>query len=507
MERLIQNESVKERNVRLGPGRAGGRPVADRMTSASRASAAFALLGGVQIILIAAITLPVIALPQIQHELGLNHSNLVLISAGYSLSFSGLLLLGGRLADQYGRRQVFVLGITVFGVASGIGGVAPGFEVLVASRFAQGCGAALTAPAAMALLGTVFPDSTQRARAVAVWGSVSGVGAAAGVLLSGVMITWVSWRWSFAIPAVVAVVALFAARWLLPAGPTPRRMRLDIPGGLLVTAGLSVLSLGLLAAGDHSWSSAAVFVPLVGGGALLMAFVAVEARTPIPLLPLSLLASPRRIAALAAVLLTSAGSAGSAFFLPLYFQQVRGLSPAETSAALLPYSLVVLAGWLAGRLAGRIGTRAVTAIGLASASIGLLLLSQVDANTPYAGDLLAGMLVFSAGAGLSFSGATVMAVEGVPEHQSGLAGGIVNTAMEIGPAVGLALLASVAAARTARLSSAGFGSAAAFTDGYAFAMGVAAVVLGLAAGLVIIVSRRQSASSQARPLSTNLSRS
>jgi MFS family permease len=475
-------------------------PASGQTRAPQRPSVAFALLGGVQFVLILAITVIAVPLPVIRRELGLSGAELALVSTAYGLSFSGLLLLGGRLVDLLGRRRVFRLGVAVFGLASATAGLAPGLAVLLAARFAQGAGAALAAPAAMALLDAVFLEPGRRARAVAVWGGLSSAGATAGTLLSGMVATWASWRWAFLVPVLVAVVAGLAAPRLLPAGPPPSPTRLDILGGLLATTGMSGLSYGLVATLDHSWSSAAVLVPLVGSTALLVAFMAVEARTPVPLVPLSFLASPRRATALLAVLLTSAGTATSTFFLALYFQQIRGFSPLWTSAAFVPYGLVLVTGPIAGRLVARYGARTVTAGGLALAAAGLLLLSRMDVATSYVGPLLAGLLVFPVGAGLAFAGATVAAVDDVPESQAGLAGGVVNTAMEIGPTLGLALLVALAGAHRDQLRSAGLDSAAATTGGYAFALGVAAVVVALIAGGAAIALRTRRVTAQTSPV-------
>lgn len=467
----------------------------------ARPGVAFALLGAVQIVLILTITLITVALPAIQGELRLSRADLALLSAAYGLSFSGLLLLGGCLADLLGRRRVFTLGVAVFGLASAVAAFAPGFEMLLAARFAQGVGAALAAPAAMALLGAAYPEPERRERALAVWGTLAPIGAIGGTLLGGVIVAWVSWRWAFVIPVVVATVAVFAAPRLLPSGPPPVRTRLDVPGALLATVGISALSYGLVATGDYPSSSATVLVPLLSGAALLIAFVGVESRTREPLMPLSYFASPLRSTAWLAVLLGAAGTTTLTFFLALYFQQVRDLSPLATSAAFLPYGLALLAtGLLSGRLVGRFGARAITASGLLLAAVGLGLLGRMSVDSPYVGAMLAGLLVFPIGVGLTFSGATVAGVEGVPEEQAGLAGGVVNTALESGPTIGLALLVSVASAYTARLGSAGLNQPEATTGGYAFALGIAALAFAfLAAGFAFVASsRRRETPKQAR---------
>lgn len=442
------------------------------------------LLGAVQVVLIATITLITLGLPAIQRDFGLSGGDLALISAAYGLPFSGLLLLGSRLSDLLGQRRAFMLGVSVFGLASSVAAFAPGLLVLLGARFAQGIGAALAAPAALALLAAVFPDPADRARALAGWGTLASIGAIGGLLLGGVVVSFVSWRWTFVIPVAVAGIVALAAPRLLPAGPAPEPQRLDVPGALLATTGVCALSYGLLAAAAHSISSAIVLAPLLGGVALLGTFVEVERRTSEPLVPLSLLASPRRGAALLALMLAAAGTAAMTFFFALYFQQIRGFSPLETSAAFAPYAAALLAtGLLAARLVGRIGARATTAAGLLAGAGGLALLSRTGLDSPIVGVVLAGQLAFAVGAGLTFSGATVAGLEGVPNSQAGVAGGVLNTALETGPTVGLAVLVALAASHSNGLVQAGTAAAAATVGGYGFALTVAAGAFAVAGAL------------------------
>jgi MFS family permease len=435
--------------------------------------AAFTLLAAVQVSLIAAITLITVALPVIGSALRVGDSDLALITAAYGLAFGGLLMLGGRLADLAGHRRMFVLGVVVFGGGSAIAGGAPGLDVLIAARFVTGAGAALAAPAAMALLGAVFPEPVQRRRVVALWGTLSGIGAAAGTVLSGVIVTWASWRWTLLLPAAVAVVAVPAAFRVLPSVPA-RRVRLDVPGALLVTAGFSTVSYALIADPGAGL--------LAAGIVLLAGFAVAEAITPVPLVPLRFLA--RRSLSFVTVLLASAGTATVSFFLVLYFQQVRGFSPLRTSAAFVPYCVALLVtGLVSGRLVGRFGARAVTVIGLATAAIGLALVGRLGVATPYAGYLLAGLLVLPLGVGLAFAGAFVSATDGVDPDQAGMAAGVINTAMEAGPTVGLAVAVALANARQATLRAGGHGTAAAASGGYGFALTVAAVAFAVLAGV------------------------
>jgi MFS family permease len=454
----------------------------ERTDGADRA--AFVLLGAVQVVLIATITLIVVALPTMSRDLGLRASDLALISSAYGLAFGGLLLLGGRLADQFGRRAVFMAGVAVFGVSSVLAGLAPGRDTLLAARFAQGCGAALAAPAALALLVLVFPEPRRRARALSTWGCLASIGAAGGIVLSGLIVTWSSWRLSFVLPIVVAGAVLLTAPRLLPAGSGSATGGLDIPGALLVTAGLSAVSIGLITSTDDGLGGTAVRAEMAAGAALLAAFALVELRARTPLIPLAFLASAQRSVPFLAVLLTSAGTATVTFFLTLFFQQVRGLSAPWTSAAFIPYTAVqVIASFAAGPLVTRYGSRAVMVTGLLLAAGGLGLIGRLTQHTAYLGGQLVGLLVFPLGAGLTFAGATVAALHGVPDNRTGTAAALSNTAMEIGPTVGLAVAVSLAGARAAALRTTGAGAAGAAAGSYGFALTVAAVAFVVAAGL------------------------
>ncbi|MFD1495457.1 MFS transporter [Streptosporangium lutulentum] len=369
--------------------------------------------------------------------------------------------------------------------------LAPGFAVLVGARFAQGVGAALTAPAAMAVLRAVLPDPDRYARAMATWGGLSVLGATAGTLLSGVVTTWVSWRWMFGLALLVSVVALpLTPRWLPAAAPTGPAA-LDLPGAALATAGVTLFSYGLLATDGHSWASATVLVPLVTGLALLAAFAAVELRGRDPLLPPAFLADRRRAVALPAIALSAAGTTTVSLLLALYLQQIRGWSPLWTSLAFVPYALsLLIAGRLAGRFIARFGARTVVGAGLAVAAGGLFLLSGLDPRTEYVTGLLPGIVLLPAGVASVFAGAAVLAVAGVPRRQAGLAGGVMNTAMELGPTVGLALLMTVAAARTSHVTAGGASPQAATTGGYAWALGAAGFAFALLALTAVAVRPR-----------------
>ncbi|MYS80942.1 MFS transporter [Embleya scabrispora] len=452
-------------------------------TPAPHATVAFAVLGTVQATLIFTITAIGVPLPDIGREFGLDSADLVLLSAAYGLPFSGLLLFGGRLADRYGGRPMFGVGLLVFGLASTIAAFAPGFAVLIAVRFGQGLGAALTAPAAMAVLRAVYPEPGAYRRAMATWGGLSVLGAAFGNLASGVLTTWVSWRWMFAIPVTVAVVALLLTPRLLPngkstyAGPTAHpsaepggRPGLDPLGAILATVGITLAGYGLTVTGDHAWTSAAVLAPLGVGAMLLAAFAAVERRVADPLLPPGFVRDPRRILGLVGVLLAATGTGLVSFLISLHLQQDRAWSPLATAGAFVPFTLALIAaGRAAGPLIGRYGPGRITVAGLLIGGAGLLLLTRLDEGARYAPDLLPGLILLPVGAALIFAGTAVLTTRDVPAHRAGLAGGVLNTAMELGPTVGLAALMSVAATRADAIA------------GYAWAFGTAGAVFLLAA--------------------------
>ncbi|MGW8670882.1 MFS transporter [Streptomyces niveus] len=412
-----------------------------------RPAAAFALLGTVQATLIFTLAALVVPLPDIGREFALDRSQLILLSAAYGLTFAGLLLLGGRLADRYGGRRALTAGLLVFAAASAAAPLAPGYEALLAGRFAQGVGAALIAPAAMNVLRTVFASPASYGRAMATWGGLSVLGATAGNLGSGVISALLSWRWSFAVPLLVAGAALALAPRLLPATPPGTGRSLDLPGAVLATGGITLASYGLVVTDAHPWDSPAVLLPLAGGVALCAAFLLAERRARDPLLPPRFVLERRRATGLAAIALTAAGTSLTFVLLSLHLQQELGYSELETSAAFVPFAVALLvSGRAAGPLIVRYGAPLVTAAGLTTGGAGLALLAVTGpgaAAVPYAYGLLPGLVLLPTGAAASFAGAAVLATAGVPERRTGLAGGVLNTAMELGPTVLFAVLLSL----------------------------------------------------------------
>ena len=454
---------------------------------------ALAVLSLVQFMLVLDATVVNVALPPIERDLGMGAAGLAWVVNGYALTFGGLLLLGGRLADLFGRRRVFLAGLVVFASASAAAGLSFGPEMLVASRFLQGAGAALVAPAALSMVTLLFAEERERATALAIWGGLAGLGATAGVLLGGVLSDLASWRWIFLINLPVAAVALALVPRLVTESRSSSegRGRLDVPGALLITVGLSLVVFALLGKGASAWVSAAVLVPLVGGLALIGLFIAVEARAKNPLVPLGFfLRSRTRSAAYAIMMLANGAMMAMYFSLSLYMQQVLGYSPIWAGLAYLPLCAAFFVGiGASSELVRRLGARTVITGGLIVAAAGLALLSGVSANGSYPGDVLPGMLVVPLGVGAAFVAVTIAAMEGTNGEGAGLASGVLSFAQQVGNAVGLAVLVSLAVDRTNELLSAGADPSVAATGGFALAFGAAAGVLAAGALLAFSATR------------------
>jgi MFS family permease len=450
-------------------------------------------LAVVQVVLIVAITIVSVPLPAIGRDLALDQAELVLVSGAYGVAFSGLLLLGGGLTELLGHRRALQAGVAVFGVASAAAAASPDFPSLLAARLPQGAGGALAAPAALALVAVLFPEPPRRARALAVWGMLPVTGAVAGILVSGPLLEWASWRWTFVVPALVAATAVALAPRVLPAGAaTEVYRRLGVRGALLATGGLFALSTGLVASGEVGWGDPRTFAPVPAGLGLLVAFSTAERRGTASLLPLALLRSRRRMAALMTVGLTSTPTAATFLFVALDLQLVRGASPLATSAAFGPFAAALLvASGLAPRAVARFGASATTVAGLLIAAAGLALIGQTGVAGAYAGPLLAGLVLFPTGAALAFSGATVAALDGVGDGEAGRAGGVLNTALETGAAAGLAVLVPLAGMATTPADRA---------DGHEFALTVAAAALAVGAALLLLGKEHgPAAASKAEP--------
>jgi len=418
--------------------------------------AALTLLALAQFVVVLDASIVNIALPSISHGLGLSATGLSWVINAYLITFGGLLLLGGRAADLLGRRATFLGGLLVFTAASFADGLAPSGGALIAARAVQGAAAAFLSPAALSLVTTLFPDRAERGKALGVWGAVAGSGAAAGVLFGGLLTAALSWSWIFFINVPVGLLAAALTPRLLPRDRSRVGDRsVDLAGALSVMAGLAALVYGLVTSVSAGWGSARTLVPLTAGLALLATFVAVETRQAVPLVPLRIVA--RRAVAVANVVMTLVGAAivGLFFFLSLYMQQALGYGPLAAGLAQLPLAVTLIAAaGLAPRLAARWGGRPVLVAGLALLAAGMVWFGLAPVGGSFLADILGPSLLVGAGLGLTFVPLTVLAVSDVSDREAGLASGLINTTQQIGGALGLAVLTTVATGRTQGLAHA-----------------------------------------------------
>jgi EmrB/QacA subfamily drug resistance transporter len=431
-----------------------------------------------------------VALPAIRNGLHFTEVDLQWVVNAYTVTFAGFLLLGGRAADMLGRRKVFVSGLILFALASLAGGLSNDQSLLIAARAIQGLGGAVIAPASLSILTTTFREGPARNRAVGIWGAMGGAGGAAGVLLGGVLTDLLSWRWILFINVPIGLMAAFFAQRLIAEGRNPARARnFDLPGALTATIGLSLLVFGIVRTDQTGWGSAPTLALIGGGIALIVGFLISEGKfATAPLMPLRIYASRTLSAANVVVLLVGGATFGMWFFVSLYLQQVLGYSPIKAGLSFLPMTLCIVVGsTLASRLVQRIGVKPLLVAGMASQTVGLILFAGVSVHGTYLGDIIAPSLLVAIGIGLSFVPATIAAVAGVAPAEAGLASGLVNTSRLVGGALGLAILAAIATARTNHdLRHATESAHAALTSGFQLAFVVAAG-FALVGGLVALV--------------------
>jgi EmrB/QacA subfamily drug resistance transporter len=423
---------------------------------------ALVLISVAQLMVVLDGTIVNIALPYIQSDLDIAQSNLTWVVTGYALAFGSLLLLGGRLGDLYGRRRVFMAGLAIFAVASGLGGLASNEGMLLAARGLQGLGAALASPAALALITTTFPAGPARNRAFAIYAAMSGVGAAVGLLLGG-WLTGISpsiggldidgWRLTLLINLPIGLAAAFLAPRFLRESEV-RQHALDLPGAVLGTLGLLGLVYGFSRAGSDGWTDQWTLASLIVGAAVLVVFVFVESRTEDPLLPFRVFMHRTRAASYAAMFLAPAAMFSMFFFLSQYIQNVMGYSPIKTGVAFLPFCFaLVFAAGLSSNLVNRIDPRILGGIGTILAAAGLYGFSRLpyDTTAPvsfvqgsYVTDLLPFIILMSFGMGMTFVPLTLTAVHHLREEDTGIGSGVLNTMQQVGGALGLAILGSAA---------------------------------------------------------------
>ncbi|MEV0086513.1 MFS transporter [Saccharopolyspora sp. NPDC050642] len=451
--------------------------------AAGRRGPALVVLCFVQFMLVLDDTVVSVALPSLRDDLGFSAAGLTWVVNAYFVAFGGLLLLFGRAADLFGRRRVFLSGVALFGAASLVCGIAQEPWHLVAGRFAQGTGAAMASPAALALITLLFPGSEERARALGVWGGIAGLGGTAGLVISGALTGLASWRWIFLINLPIAVAAIALLPRLVAESRAGRPGRVDVPGAVLGTGALVSLVYGLLQTAESGWGDIAAVGPLVLAVALAVSFVAVEARAAEPLVPLSFLAVRIRAVANCASFLFSAAFFAMAFLLMVHLQTVLGYPPLTAGLAYLPYAAGMLTGlWLSSRAVIRFGMRRTLVASFLIGAVGLLLLAGVAPGDDYATVVLPGMLVTSLGCGLGNPALAIAAVEGTTEQDAGLGSAILSSVQQVGGAVGVAVLVALAArAQTADPS-----------EGFSLALTVAAALLAFGALLVAALLRKGS---------------
>ena len=455
------------------------------------------IVGLAQFMVILDATIVNVALPSIQRGLHFSPESLQWIVNAYTLTFGGFLMLGGRAADLIGRRRLFLLGIVVFSAASLMNGLAGSAGILVAGRALQGLGGALVSPAALAVLTTTFKEGRERTTALGVWSAVAVGGGAIGLLLGGVLTSLFSWQWVFFVNVPVGMIAIVLALRYVPESRVETARGFDIAGAVSVTAGLALLVYALVNAQTAGWISVTTLGLLAISAALLAAFLMIESRLRHPLVRLGIFRMRSITGSNAAMLLVAAGMFALFFFASIYVQEVLGYSALRAGLAFLPVTggIVVGAG-LSQQLIRRVGVRAVGLVGMCIAAVGLILLSRIPVAGTYLGDLLPGLMIMAVGMGLTFVPITLIATTNVDEHDAGLASGLLNTSQQLGGAIGLAVLATLAANTTSNTLTAlghvpsAAARVAALVDGFHVAFFVGAfLMLGGAAVLAATVRR------------------
>jgi EmrB/QacA subfamily drug resistance transporter len=455
-----------------------------------------AALGLAQLMVVLDATIVNIALPSAQGDLGFDDADRQWVVTAYALAFGGLLLLGGRLADLFGRRRTLMIGLAGFAVASALGGAATGFGTLVAARALQGAFGALLAPSALSLLTITFSDPKERGKAFGIFGAIAGAGAAIGLLLGGVLTEYLTWRWCLYVNVPIAVLAgAGALRFVRKVAPAAG-VHLDIPGVLTAVLGLSGLVYAFARAESDGWGDPVTVTLIVVSVLLLTAFVVLQAKVAHPLLPLRVVLDRRRGGAYLAITLAAIGMFAVFLFLTYYLQQTKGYSPLTSGFAFLPFVAGILTSStvVVPRLLPRVGPRFIITTGQLLGMAGLLYLSRLQADSGYAGHVLPALYVMGLGMGLIFASCFNTATSGTQQSDAGVASALVNTGQQVGGALGTALLNTIAATVTASYvgshgqSGAALGNAAVAGETRAFLVSAGVFLLGAVVSLVVIPS-------------------
>jgi EmrB/QacA subfamily drug resistance transporter len=459
--------------------------------TAKRKWLALALLSVVQFMVVLDIAIVNVALPSIQVDLGFSQENLQWVISAYALFFGGFLLLGGRSADLLGRRRIFLGGLVVFTLASLFAGLAWSEASLITARAVQGLGAAIITPAALSILSTTFHEGRERNIALGVWGAVGGFGAAAGVLMGGILTDALSWEWIFFVNVPVGVLAIALAPILLDESRDSSVKTFDLPGAALVTAGLSSLVYAITQAGQEGWLAGRT-IGFAGASLVLLAgFVGWELRHPEPLMRFGLLRTKTVAGANVAGFIMGTAMFSMFLMLTLYMQQVLGYSAMETGVAYLAVAgTAIIWSGVAAQLVTRVGVKPVLVSGMTFLTAGLIFFTQVSVGGSYVSDLLPGFLLIGVGIGFSFVPITIAALAGVEPAEAGLASGLINTSQQIGGALGIAALSTIATTRTGDAVSAGTAVPSALVDGFTDAFVVGAIIAGIGIVAALTLIRR-----------------
>jgi EmrB/QacA subfamily drug resistance transporter len=456
-------------------------------------------------------TITNVALPSIQEDLDFSQSSLQWVINGYTLVFGGFLLLGGRASDLFGRKRLFLIGVVIFSAASLANGLSQSGGMLIAFRALQGLGAALVSPAALSIITTTFAEGEDRAKALGVWSAIAAGGAAFGLLLGGVLTDLLTWEWIFFVNVPIGIAAFVLSLRYVPESVAPDRPdTVDLPGAVTVTAGLMVLVYAIVKAAEWGWGSARTLGLGALAIALLVAFVVIERRSKAPLIRLDIFRSRNISGANAVMLLVIGGMYAFFFLVSLYVQRVLGYSPLEAGLAFLPFTLGIIVGaTLSQSIAKRMPVHHIALVGISLAVVGLVILRGAGVDGTYLGNLLPGIIPMSIGMGMTFLPLTLIATTGVTASDAGLASGLFNTSQQVGGALGLAVLSTIAAERTTSLlADAGPGASpqerlTALVDGFhvAYLGGIGLLVLG---GIVLLLVLRtrdmQAIDTEAQPV-------
>jgi EmrB/QacA subfamily drug resistance transporter len=446
---------------------------------------ALALLALVQFMLALDGTIVNVALPTIKDDLGFSDQGLAWVVNGYLLMAGGFLIVGGRVADIFGRRRMFVVGAIVFAVASAVAGVAQSTGMLVGARFVQGLGEALASPAALALVVLLFKDPAERAKAIGAWGGITILGATLGVVISGVIVDALSWRWIFLVNIPIAAIVVFVLPRMVAESRKGGSRSLDLTGALLITGALVLIADGLLNATGHDWGSTAVLLPLGIGAVLIAAFAVTQVTFKEPLVPRTFFKNRTRISANFASIFAAAAFMGMFFSITLYMQDVLHYSALKTGLAWGPFGVGLLFGIATSmKIFPRFGVKNSLIFSYTVSAIGLLLMSRIGTHADYLGVLLPGMLLMSFGQGISFPGVQTSGLHGLDVQDAGLGSAVQNTSIQFGGSLGLAVLVTIGLRHTASRLADQVAPLVASTDGYSLAVKVAAALM-LAGGVLV----------------------